>query len=196
MILLAKLPTLLLGLTAFATALAAENKDLRTFTDPKGETEIGFCVRPSPDAFGFPGHSFVTFSEVPRATTRLFRAVGHTVSAAGVAATVFTYFGSRPVAGKQMEERFSHMKQACLVVQVDRNVYDRAVAAARPTLAALGLSDELAASAESYRLNGNDCIDFAIRVAQALTTAGLVLPSRNATDTPANYIQNLIAANR
>jgi hypothetical protein len=173
----------------------AEEKDLRTQTDAQGETEIGFCARPSPDAFGFPGHAFVTFSEIPNGGARKFRAVGHTVSTAGIPATVFTYFGGRPVSGRQMEEIFSHLKQACLVLKVDRAVYDRAIAAARPTLSALGLPDELAATAESYSLTGNDCIDFALRVAQIVQSSGLNVPPRGPTDTPGAYIRKLINAN-
>lgn len=186
--------TLAAFLALSTTALGAE-KDLRTHTDAQGETEVGFCARPSPNAFGFPGHAFVTFSEAPVAGPRSFRAVGHTVGAAGVPATVFTYFGGHAVAGRQMEERFTHMKQACLVVKVDRTAYDRAVAAARPTLTVLGLPDALAASAESYALNGNDCVDFATRVATAIKPAGLSVPARSGTDQPIGYINKLISAN-
>lgn len=175
---------------------SAVEKDLRTQNDAKGETEIGFCSRPSPDAlFNFPGHAFVTFSD-QAATGRKFRSVGHTVAGAGgLVATALTYFGGKPVAGKQAEERYTHMKQACLMVKVDRAAYDKAVAAARPTLTALGLPDALAASAESYSLSANDCVDFVVRVAGALKAAGLKVPERAAIDTPAAYIAKLSAAN-
>ncbi|MBQ1499185.1 MAG: hypothetical protein IIZ38_12800 [Sphingomonas sp.] len=187
---------MLLGLVLFTTPALARDKDLRTMSSASGETEIGFCVRPSPDAFGFPGHSFVTFSATRPGGGRSFRAVGHTVAAGtSPAGAAFTYFGGRPVAGAQMEERYTHLKQACLNLKVDRAAYDRAVAAARPTLTALGFSNETAAALERYSLNGNDCIDFAVRVADALAPAGLRVPARSAVDTPRTYLEKLIAAN-
>ena len=157
---------------------SAREKDLRTQSDAWGETEISFCSRPSPDAFGFPGHAFVGFSEKPREQARTFRAVGHTVAAsAGLAPIVFTYFGGASVAGRQAEERYTHMKQACLTLQVDRTLYQRALAAARPTLSVLGIPDAVAASLERYSLNENDCIDFAIKVAEQLRPCRFVSAS-------------------
>ena len=186
---------LLLVLCGPTLALAVD-KDLRTRTDAHGETEIGFCSRPSRAApFNFPGHTFVTFSDAESGASRSFRSVGHTVAAAGVAATAFTYFGGKPVAGKQSEERYTDLMQACLTVKVDRDAYERAVAAARPTLTAIGLPDGLAAAAEIYSLNENDCIDLALRVAKTLVSAGLNVPDRGAADLPAGYIAKLKAAN-
>ncbi|MDN8618923.1 hypothetical protein [Variovorax ginsengisoli] len=185
-----------LAVLAGAVALAAD-KDLRTRTDAKGETEIGFCSRPSRAApFNFPGHTFVTFSEARPGAGRTFRSVGHTVAGAGVTPTVFTYFGGKPVAGKQAEERYTDVMQACLTVKVDREVYERAVAAARPTLTAIGLPDGVAAAAESYALNDNDCVDYAMRVAKAVELVGLKVPARAAMDLPADYIAKLKAANK
>lgn len=187
---------LLSALDLFTPSLAAE-KDLRTRTDADGETEISFCSRPSPNAFGFPGHAFVVFSELSRGAPRKFRAVGHTMRpTASTAAAAFTYFGGSAVAGQQAEERFTHMKQACLTLKVDRIVYERALAAARPTLVILGIPDQVAGSLERYSLNENDCVDFAIKVAQQLRTAGLSVPNRNSVETPAQYISKLVAANR
>lgn len=187
---------LALALCASAGALAAD-KDLRTRTDARGATEIGFCSRPSRAApFNFPGHTFVTFSEARPSAGRTFRSVGHTVAGAGVTPTVFTYFGGKPVAGKQAEERYTDVMQACLTVAVDREAYERAVAAARPTLTAIGLSDGVAAAAESYALNDNDCVDYAMRVAKALEPAGLKVPARAATDLPADYIAKMKASNK
>jgi hypothetical protein len=184
------------ALHAVAAPAAAHDKDLRTQSESWGDTEVSFCARPSPDAFGFPGHAFVGFSETPRGQPRVYRAIGHTVPAgAGIAPVVFTYFGGAPVAGRQAEERFTHMKQACLTVAVDRAVYQRALAAARPTLTIIGIPDNVAASLERYSLNENDCLDFTVRVALQIRTAGLSIPARSSTDTPAAYITKLINAN-
>lgn len=185
-----------LALCASVGALAAD-KDLRTRTDANGETEIGFCSRPSRAApFNFPGHTFVTFSDARPGAGRTFRSVGHTVAGADVAPTVFTYFGGKPVAGKQAEERYTDVMQACLTVKVDREAYERAVAAARPTFTTIGLPDGVAAAAESYALNDNDCVDYAMRVAKALEPAGLTVPARAATDFPADYVAKMKAANK
>lgn len=177
------------------SAIAAE-KDLRTMSDASGETEISFCARPSPNDFGLPGHAFVAFSEKPTAGARVFRAVGHTVAtSAGPVSSAFTYFSGGSVAGQQAEERYTHIKQACLALKVDRAVYQSALAAARPTLTTLGIPDAVAASAERYTLNGNDCIDFVIKVAQPIKLAGLKVPTRGATDTPMSFLKKLVAAN-
>ena len=179
-----------------AAPAAARDKDLRTMSDANGTTEVGFCSRPSPDAFGFPGHAFVTFSAARPGGGRDFRAVGHTVAAgASIPAVAISYFGGASVSGRQMEERYTSVKQACLVVIVDRSAYERALAAAQPTLTAIGIPASVAASVERYSLGSNDCITFAQGVAAALKSAGLVVPARAATDTPASWIARLIAAN-
>ena len=184
-------------LASSCTSLAAAHeKDLRTQTDATGETEISFCSRPSPDSFGFPGHAFVAFSERPPGKPRVFRAVGHTIGpSTSTPSTVFTYFGGAAVSGQQAEERYTHMKQACLTVKVDRAVYVQALAAARPTLSMVGVPDALAASAERYSLNANDCIDFALKVAQPIRAKGLIVPTRTPTDLPSTYVRKLIDAN-
>ncbi|MFG1289854.1 hypothetical protein [Xanthobacter versatilis] len=184
---------LMLGLTQPANA---HEKDLRGRTDAAGLTEISFCARPSPNAFGFPGHAFVAFSDQGAHASPGFRAVGHTVAGGvGAPAAIVTYFGGGSVAGQQAEERYSHLKQGCLTLKVDRDTYHRAIEAARPTLSALGIPDDLAASAERYSLSGNDCMDFIIKVAQPLKSVGLSAPPRTATDTPLRYIQKMIATN-
>src|SRR5690606_36732076 len=81
-------------LVCLGQAAGAHEKDLRRQTDAAGLTEISFCARPSPDAFGFPGHAFVAFSDQIAGGSRSFRAVGHTLAAGtGTAAVVLSYFG-------------------------------------------------------------------------------------------------------
>ena len=175
---------------------SARDKDLRTMTEAEGETEVGFCSRPSPDKTGMPGHAFVIFSAQKPGGGRDFRAIGHTIAAGtSTAAAALTYFGGAPVAGKQMEERYTSIKQNCLAVKVDRSAYDNALAAVQPTLTALGMPADVGASAESYSLKDNDCIAFAEKVANSLKSQGLKVPARDATDTPASWIKKLIAAN-
>jgi hypothetical protein len=182
-----------LAISAAAPALG-QTRDLRRQTDVMGTNEISFCSRPSPDAFGFPGHAFVAFSE-PTEAGRNFRAVGHTVATSNVTATVFTYFNGRSVAGRDAEEVYTHVKQACLTLLVDRSDFQRAIAAAQPTFTRFGFPAEIARSMERYSLSGNDCLDFIVRVANTLRQAGLVVPGRSPIDTPPAYIQKLVGAN-
>jgi hypothetical protein len=174
---------------------AAHEKDLRTQTDAQGETEVAFCSRPSPDTFGVPGHTFVMFSDVVNGQ-RSIRAVGQSIPAgAAVAPVVFSYFTGASVAGQQMEERYTSIRQNCLVVKVNRSSFNAAVAAAQPTLTSIGLNPQLAAAVERYTLGTNDCITFAEKVANSLKTSGLVVPPRTALDTPAGWIKKLVTAN-
>ncbi|MDQ2762520.1 MAG: hypothetical protein M3Y22_03230, partial [Pseudomonadota bacterium] len=149
-----------------ASPAMARDKDLRTMTDANGETEVGFCSRPSPNAFGFPGHAFVTFSALRPDGSRDFRSVGQTVAAgASVPAVVFSYFGGSSVAGKQAEERYTSLEEACLTVQVNHSDYFKALIVAQPTLTAIGIPADVAASVERYSLGSDDCIAFALKVA-------------------------------
>lgn len=173
----------------------AKVKDLRT-QSTAADPEVGFCSRPSPDKFGFPGHVFVTFSTRLSNGNRDFRAVGHTI-AAGTSplGAALTYFGGKPIAGKQAEERYTDIKQSCLTLKLDRDSYDAALQAAQPTLTLFGIPANVAASVELYSLKDNDCISFAERVALAVQPKGLNVPARSATDTPASWIARLVAAN-
>ncbi|HEX8301529.1 hypothetical protein [Sphingomonas sp.] len=193
MIAIAILAGALLGILS---PLAGRDKDLRSMTESSDETEIGFCSRPSPGSLGFPGHTFVTFSATKTDGYRDFKAVGHTLGS-DVSATSagFSYFSGKSVAGKQMEERYTALKQSCLIVQLNRSDYDKALLAAKPTLASVGIPIDIAASIERYSLGDNDCITFAERVANALKPAGLKVPGRSATDTPAAWISKLSDAN-
>jgi hypothetical protein len=168
--------------------------DLRKQTSAAGPAEIGFCSRPSPGAG--PGHAFVTFSRTAPDGTRYFRAIGHTVAAGtSPVGAALTFLGGAPVGGKQWEENYTSAKQDCLIVQVDDAGYQRAMAAAEPTLAALGLSGEGLAFAENYSLGDKDCVTFAHKVAAALGKTGLTVPDRGTFDTPASWIDKLKGAN-
>ncbi len=178
-----------------ATVIARE-LDLRQMTDASGAAEISFCARPSPNKFGLPGHAFVAFSITRANGGREFRSVGHTVTEGGnLSSVVFSYFGSASVAGKQMEERYTSVKQDCLTVKVNKPAYEIALKAAQPTLANLGVSQDVAASAERYSLGRDDCVTFAHAVALSLQQYGLKVPTRGATDTPQAWIAKLKEAN-
>ncbi|WP_135213163.1 hypothetical protein [Vitreimonas flagellata] len=179
------------ALAACASA-RAETIDLRRQSEANRAEEISFCARPSPNAFGFPGHAFVGFSHTEGAG-RAFTALGRSTNA-GAAPALRSYFGA-PTTGLIAEERYSHIRQDCLTLLVSPADYARARAAARPRLIQLGLDDATTQRLESYALGDNDCLTFIIEVASTLRASGLRVPARQSTDLPLDYIQRLRAAN-
>lgn len=173
----------------------AKELDLRTMSDPSGEYNVAFCSRPSPDATGKPGHAFVSYSHVLPGGDREFLAIGHTVGAdvtPGMA--IWSYFGS-PVSGLLKEELYTSIRQNCLDVQVDKSDYDRARAFSSSWLAQLGIGPANGIVLQAYKLGADDCMTFAIDVANALTGKGLNVPARNALELPEAYIRRLADAN-
>jgi hypothetical protein len=154
--------------------------DLRTRTDAAAEYEVGFCARPSPDASmgGVPGHAFVSFSMKPAGGERTYVAVGHTTKAP-VPAALLSYvkvFG--PVPGYLGEELYTSLKEQCLIAQVNREDYNKALALAKNPLAALGLDASDAPVRLAYSLGAQDCMTFMIHVMQSIGGSTLKIPSR------------------
>ena len=177
-----------------STVVEAKVLDLSTRTDASGTYEVAFCARPSPQG-SIPGHMFVSFSHTDPAGERDFMAIGHTVNAGvGPAAATWSYFGS-PVGGHLGEERYTSVKQNCLDVVVNREDYDRAKAFADDPLSNLGVTPSPGIVFENYKLGADDCISFAIQVANSLSGVGLMVPTRQALDLPMAYELKLISAN-
>ena len=179
-----------------ATPVAAKKIDLSTRTDAQGRFELGFCARPSPDvAKGWPGHTFVSFAHHSPSGGLDFVAIGHTVSA-GVspAAAAWSLFGS-PVSGKLAEERYQSALERCLIVVVNREVYEAAFRFTQSPLVELGLAPAALPVFESYKLGSQDCINWMLRVASVVSPVGLRVPTREASDLPVAYVEKLIAAN-
>jgi hypothetical protein len=167
--------------------------DLATMSEAGGPYEVSFCARPSPEAFGFPGHAFVAFSK-GNGGDRQFTALGLTVAGdVSPVAAALSYFEG--VSGQLAEERMSHLRQRCLTVRVNKASYDRAYASTRPVLERLGIGPTGGRLTEFYRLSANDCITYAAHVAALLKTDGLVVPDRRGTDLPIDFILRLKAAN-
>jgi hypothetical protein len=182
-----------LGLSGPAS-YAAPHKviDMRVATDSDGiKREISFCARPSPDS-KVPGHAFVAFSTVS-ANGRNYYTVGHTTNASPSDA-ILTYFGYiTSVPGYLSEEKYTAAKENCLVVQVNKNQYETALAAANPILSALFPSLG-SGTYVSYSLGNNDCVGFMIPVAKSLG-APLIVPARGTTELPLAYLRRMIDAN-
>lgn len=185
---------LLAGLSLTPVAGRAEVRDLATMSEAGGPYEISFCARPSPEAFGFPGHAFVVFSSGD-GTGQTYTALGLTVAPdqSPIDAAV-SYFGVG-IPGVLAEERYSHVRQTCLTLRVNKLSYDRAMAGTRPLLEQLGIASTTGPVRESYRLGANDCMSFVARVAAILAVDGLVVPERRAAELPIGYIGRLKAAN-
>ncbi len=166
---------LLLAVLAFvysAELLSAEAKyiDRRN----RSETtvyEIHFCSRPSPGFFGKPGHTYVAFYKAETGAENIsFRAFGATSS------SISEIFGGD---GFLEPEYASHLRQDCLVVQVNSDVYETAWSAASP----LFMKPEY--SYWNYHITDSSCVDYSRRVAHSISL------NVNDNETPASFITKL-----
>jgi hypothetical protein len=177
-------------------AIAAPHRvlDLRNQTDATGEFSVSLCARPSPGPAGIPGHAFVAYSYLPASGgRRQFLALGFTTAASPVQGLLsFSSLLAEPE-GFLGEEKFSHVKEQCLVLLVNKAEFDRAYAVALPYGAVPAFKDVRYAA--RYSLASNDCVTFAVRVAQLFAAGGLKVPERKLTDTPAAYLRRLVDAN-
>lgn len=171
--------------------------DLRNASDIAGDYELGFCARPSPDTFkSLPGHAFVSYSHVPTKGQRKFLSIGHTVpSGTSPASATWSYFG-KPVEGYLKEEIYTSSMEQCLRVKVNKGDYDTAYGLTINPLQSMGISVPKDMPVfQSYKLGGNDCMEFLIKVANTLKAKGLKVPERAATEFPIPYIVRFINSN-
>ena len=179
----------------FSSCLLASPLDLRNFSDESGEYEIAFCARPSADTKkNIPGHAFVSFSYYSPKGNRTFTSIGHTVqSGTSMISAIWSYFGVS-VDGFLSEEKYTSIKQSCLVVKVNKSDYDAAYSLAEDPLKKLGIVKN-SYVLESYKLGSEDCVGFLIKVAKKLESKGFIVPKRNNLESPLDYIQRLINSN-
>lgn len=183
---------LLLGLAA--NAGPHRQLDLRNQSDAGGEYSVLLCSRPSPAPAGLPGHAFVAYShQPPIGGKRIFFALGFTTSASAVKGLLsYSALLAKP-AGYLDEENFSHVKEQCLVLLVNRPDFEKAYAKAVP-YAGVPALDNLRYAAV-YSLTRNDCVTFLVSVAGLFTARGLKVPERNLLDLPEVYLRKLIDGN-
>jgi hypothetical protein len=174
----------------FSQEADAKTINLATMSEGGGPYEISFCGRPSPNSRGFPGHAFVSFSKGTGAS-RVFRSLGLTVGGTVSPVSAAMSFFGPSVSGIVTEENFTHIRQECLSVIVNKADFDRAYSQALPLFVQLGVSTESTLRTEAYKLGENDCITFAYNIAAALKPAGLNVPKREMLDRPIGYIQKL-----
>lgn len=182
----------LVSLFFSSAVLAAPHKDLdlRTMSDPSGTHDISLCARPSPGG-SVPGHAFVVYSEKPPGGDRKILSLGFTTSS-GPAKAVLSYKGWLTTAdGYLGEERYTSINEECLVVHVDKGVFDQAWGLAYPLASIPALADLRLTAA--YTLSANDCMTFMSRVATALK--GVNVPVRGAAELPLAYVRRLIDSN-
>lgn len=191
-----KLAAWALALLLPASAFAGPHRvvDLRNQSDASGEYEISFCARPSPAAGGLPGHAFVAFSHLPASGARAFTALGHTTHAGPVRA-LLSYGGSFSAPGVLQEERYTAVKEACLVVKVNQPDYERALSSSQPVLTKLGLATGQRPVLLAYSLGAQDCMGYMMTVARGLRAPGLTVPPRGKTELPLHYLRRFIDAN-
>lgn len=175
-----------------SSVLAAPHKelDLRTMSDPSGDYDISLCARPSPGG-NVPGHAFVVYSVKPPGKDRKVLSLGFTTSS-GPAKAVLSYKGWLTAAdGYLGEERYTSINEKCLVVHVDKAVFDKAWALSHPLASIPALADLRLTAA--YTLSENDCMTFMSKVATSLK--GVNVPARGATELPLAYVRRLIDSN-
>jgi hypothetical protein len=164
--------------------------DLRTMSDPAGDHSISLCARTSPTG-NVPGHAFVVYSIKPPGKDRRILSLGFTTSS-GPAKAVLSYKGWLTTAdGYLGEERYTSINEECLVVHIDKSVFDQAWNLAYPLASIPGLADLRLTAA--YTLSANDCMTFMSNVASALK--GVKVPFRGETELPLAYVRRLIDAN-
>lgn len=182
----------LICLLVTSPVLAAPHKelDLRTLSDPSGEHSISLCARPSPSG-NVPGHAFVVYSVKPPGKDRKILSLGFTTSS-GPSKAVLSYKGWLTTTdGYLGEERYTSIKEECLVVHVDKAVFDQAWGLAYPLASIPALADLQLMAA--YKLSANDCLTFMSKVAVALK--GVKVPARGTTELPLDYVRRLIESN-
>ncbi len=181
----------------FPTNLFGASLDLRNSSDESGEYEIAFCARPSPDdsAKNLPGHAFVSFSYYSPDGNRKFMSIGHTVQPGiSQASTIWSYFGES-VDGYLAEEKYTSIKQSCLVVKVNKSDYDKSFLLTVDPLKQMKITSSENHVIEAYKLGSKDCIGFMIEVAKILELKGFKIPNRKTGDLPLAYIERLISSN-
>lgn len=185
----------LFGAAFMSAAFAAPHKqiDLRSQTDADGEYSISLCTRPSPTPGGIPGHAFVAYSYLPAATkNRQFVALGFTTDS--TVKGVLSYKGvfAEP-SGFLDEEKFTHVREQCLVLLVSKEDFERAYAQSHPFAKLPAFKDVKYAA--NYKLAENDCVTFMSTVATGFIQKGIKVPARRGTEFPATYLRRIIEAN-
>lgn len=185
----------LLGVAPATSAAPHRVVDMARMSDPDGTRySVSLCARESPGALGVPGHAFVAFSTLTRDGERSYVAVGHTTRA-GAAAALLSYKGWIGSAhGQIAEEQYTAVTENCLVINTDREGYDRAWALANARFTLPGSSQGTTLHM-AYTLGERDCIDFMVLIAEVFVPRGLVLPTRAETDVPLAYARRIIDAN-
>lgn len=192
---------LILAAFHFATlAYAAPHRviDLKVKTDADGvDREVSFCARPSPDTTkNLPGHAFVAFSQLFADGKRTYIAIGHTTNAPPGNA-MLTYTGLIPsVDGYLNEEKYTSAKSECLVVRVNKEAFEAALALIKGALdAIIPNPTDRPKVLLAYRLGESDCMGFMTSVAKVFANDGLKVPQRGATEMPLKYMRRMIEEN-
>jgi hypothetical protein len=124
---------------------------------------------------------------------RKFLALGFTTAAGPVEGLLsFSSLLANPE-GFLGEEMFTHVKESCLVLLVNKAIFDRAYAVATP-YGAIPVFKNLRYMAR-YSLGSNDCMTFAMSVARLFEGKSVKVPARGSTETPQAYVRRLIDSN-
>lgn len=173
-------------------ASAHREIDLRNQTDANGEYAISLCARPSPGALSLPGHAFVAYSFRPTGGERKFLALGFTTDSSVKGVLSFSKVLSTPP-GYLGEEKYTSVKEECLVLLVNEADFNATYTLARPFYNVPALSALTYSGV--YSLTTNDCVTFMTNTAKQFSPRGIKVPPRQPADLPLPYLRKLIDAN-
>lgn len=127
---------------------------------------------------------------------RAYVALGHTTHAPPADA-LLSYLRVLPaVAGSISDERYSATLERCLVMKVGKTDFEKAYGLATARVDRLTPNPtNWPPTSLSYRLGTQDCMQYAIAVADLFKSKGLHIPQRGATELPMTYLRRLIEAN-
>lgn len=185
--------TIIFGLTCMVCRATPHREiDLRNQTDANGDYAISLCARPSPGPLALPGHAFVAYSFKPTGGERKFLALGFTTDSSVKGVLSFSKVLATPP-GYLGEEKYTSVKEECLVLLVNESDFNAAYALALPFYNVPALSSLTYSGV--YSLTTNDCVTFMTNTAKQFTPRGIKVPPRQSIDLPLPYLRKLIDAN-
>lgn len=170
--------------------------DLRNKTDGDGLLrEVSLCARPSPPPApaALPGHMFIGFGQSTPDKAWSYFAVGHTTSAP-LANTLLTYTGLVPsVPGYLASEKYTATKEQCLVFQVNKDQYEKALLYVKSPLdKVLNPGMPRPPVLLAYALGSDDCMGYSVQVINAILPPGKTLAPRRPVEVPMDYVRRII----
>ena len=162
---------------------------------PRVFTTLSFCARPSPDSgLAIPSHAFVSWSQVPAAGKRGYKAVG-TVSGLQPKALVGFSRSITPVPMELTQGDYVSLVERCLNLLVSKTDYQRALKLGQSSLAQIASTIPSQSVSAVYSLPPEDCLTMFVEVMKLFGNKGIALPPRRPSEMPLAYMRRLVEQN-